>query len=69
MNKTWLGYLSLAKLIENSIGVQANLERMAELYRRGTEVLAWHRPYYQCYYGLCLLRDLGIQENENLNGR
>ncbi len=64
VHKAWLGYLSLAKLYVNRIGAQANLEKMAELYRRGTELLAWKRPYYQGYYGLCLIRGLGLKEDK-----
>ena len=63
VHKNWLSYFSLAKLYEEGTGVPVNLEQMAQLYRRGTELLAWQRPYYQGYYGLCLIRSIGVPED------
>ncbi len=64
VKESWLAYLYLARLYEKGIGVQANLEKMAEFYKKGTELLAWQRPYYQGYYGLYLIRGIGVREDK-----
>ena len=61
--KHWLSGLALAKCYKEGIGVKPNLEKMAAAYKKGTEYSGWKRPYYQGYYGLCLIRGVGVAEN------
>ncbi len=63
--KDWLSYFYLAKSYEEGVGVQVNLEKMAEPNKRGTELLGWQRPYYQGYYVLCLIRSMGVPEDKS----
>ncbi len=64
VRESWLAYLYLARLYEKGIGVQAHQVKMAEYYRRDSELLTWQRPYYRGYYGLCLIRGMGVPENK-----
>ena len=59
-HKDWFAYFHLTKLYEERAGVLANFDKMAELCKRDTELLAWQLPYYQGYYGLCLIRGIGV---------
>ncbi len=60
VHKDWFSFFDLAKLYEEGAGVQANVEKIAELYIKGTQLLAWQQPYYQGYYGLCLIRGIEV---------
>ena len=64
VKESWLAYLYLARLYEKGIGVKADLGKMAEFYRRDSDLLTWLQPYYQGYYGICLIRDMGVPENK-----
>ncbi len=63
VHKDGFSILAVAESYEEGMGVQANLGKVAELYKRGTELTAWQRPYFQGYYGLRLIRGIGVAQD------
>ncbi len=53
----------LAKCYELGIGVQIDQTRAAELYRRGSQLFTWESPYFNAYYGMCLIKGQGVEQN------
>ena len=55
----------LARMYERGDGVDADLRKAAQVYKDGSQQLqAWARPYFQGYYGLCLIRGKGVKEDQ-----
>ena len=53
----------MAKCYEQGIGVEIDLPKAAELYRKGSQLLAWQSPYFNAYYGIYLIRGRGVEQN------
>ena len=64
MGTSWGCRLPLARIYERGDGVDVDLERAAQLYKDGSELLPWQRPYFQSFYGLCLIRGRGVREDQ-----
>jgi len=47
--KHWLSGLALARCYKEGTGVEPSLEKMAAVYRKGTQYCGWKRHYYQGY--------------------
>ena len=56
--------LYLARMYERGDGVDVDLGKAAQVYKDGMKLLPWARPYYQSFYGLCLIRGKGVNQDE-----
>ena len=64
LGTSWSCRLSLARVYERGDGVEVDLEKAAQLYNSGSELLPWQQPYFQGFYGLCLIRGRGVTEDQ-----
>ncbi len=50
--------MELVPVYENGRGVDVDLGKAAELYKKASELTsdAWKRQFYQVYYGMLLIR-------------
>ena len=56
--------LHLARMYERGDGVDADLRKAAKVYKDGMRLLPWVRPYFQSFYGLCLIRGRGVEQEQ-----
>ena len=56
--------LHLARMYERGDGVQTDFTKAAQMYKDGLQLLPWAHPYFQSYYGLCLIRGKGVKEDQ-----
>ena len=57
----WSPRLPLARMYERGDGVDVDYEKAAQLYKSGLQLLPWQLPYFQSFYGLCLIRGTGVK--------
>ncbi len=60
----WPAGFDLARCYKDGIDVKPSLEKMAAVYKKGSEYPGSKGANYQEYYGLCLLQGTGVQENK-----
>lgn len=61
---SWIPFISLARLYEHGEGVDLDITRAGECYKKGAEFAGWLRPCFQGYYGLCLLNGRGLHQEK-----
>ena len=56
--------LYLARMYERGDGVDTDFRKAVQLYKDETQLLPWARPYFEGFYGLCLIRGRAVRQGQ-----